>query len=714
MKPSSFPTRLLLLVAVLAVFLPVAGFDFVNYDDDVNVYANDRILDFSISDLGYFWRQPHALLYVPLTYTVWGGLARLSTLLTNGPGPHPALFHLANLLLHGAGVLVLFAILRLLLKADANGHGAVSDFSSGPQPMADWPAAAGALLFAVHPVQVEAVAWVTGLKDVLSGFFVLLALWQYLKRHAGPEREVRPWRSWRYGRATLFFVAAMLAKPSAVITPLLAAGLGYLLLAVRPRRLAGELGPWLLLTLPVIVVAKLAQPATAESLTPALWQRLLIAGDALTFYLGTLALPLTLTADYGRSAATVLTQDWLLLSALLPFVLAALLVWKYRRPWALAAAFAFLAALLPVLGLTHFAYQDISTVADRYLYVAMLGPALALAAWLKRCQPGGAALWLGVGLALLLLAAKSAIQVRHWQDAITFNTHAVQATPKNSAAYNNLGLALKAANRQPEAIAAFQQAMNLSSRYVQLYKEQRQSPAEAAQNEQAMAQAKKAMAENPNDAAAYFTLGDSAQASGKLTEALSYYKNGVRLQPASAVGHAKLGLVYKALDNHREAIAAYLKAVELDPGFAQVYNNLGLLYEGEDKKKAITMYQKALELQPNLGEAANNLGYLYLGMGRENEAIPLFQKAIGIYPTNPLPHNNLGLAHFNLGHYAEAAACFQQAMTVEPTFAPAVNNLSRVALRLGNIQEALDYAEQAKALGFTDPAHLEALRKHRK
>ena len=685
---------LLLTLAAALVFWPVCGADFVNYDDGLNVYENDLITGFSWANLRHFWTGPYQGLYLPLTYSLWGGLAKLSTLFGAGAaGPlQPWLFHGTNLLLHGAGVLVLFQILRLTVRHD-------------------WAAAAGALLFAVHPVQVEAVAWVTGLKDVLCGLFSLLALWHYLLYVEAARTGLQGRRP--YGLALLFFAAALLSKPGAVTIPLVAAALSYFFRQRTARQLALELGPFVALALPAAFATKLFQPDASYTFVPALWQRFIIAGDALAFYLGKVLLPWALAPDYGRTPEYVLAQGWAYASGLLPYLLAALLLAKYRRPWALAVVASFAASLLPVLGFMSFHFQDISTVADRYLYVAMLGPALALAWWLSRC-PQVRWAWMGAGGLLVALAIKSAVQVGYWQDSLTFNSYVVQANPRSATGYINLGVAYRDLRQVDKAIAAYQKAIAIDPRNLQPYLNLGNRYKDAGRPQEAITYFKKAVEIDPADAEAYFSLGDIYRQGGESGAALANYKLGLGLRPDFAQGYANLGLLLESLNNRAEAIAAYRQAIAIKPDFAQVYNNLGLIMEKDDKAEAIVMYQKALAVKPDLGEAANNLGLLYLGMQREAEAIPLFRQAIASHPDNPLPHNNLGLAYFNLGQFDEAAGYFQQAISLNPSFAPALNNLSRVELRLGRIDSARAHADQAKALGLSDPEHFEALQRYRR
>ena len=183
----------MLFFAVMVVFCRVCGYEFLDFDDNLNVYENPLLLHLSPANLLRFWLKPYEGLYIPLTYSLWAILAKFSVWIPAADGKlfNPQLFHSANLLLHGANTIVLFCLLRLLVKKD-------------------WPAAAGALLFALHPVQVEEVAWVTGLKGVLSGFFSLLALWLYALHGSSIQQVPGRW-SRHYLLATLFFFAALLA-----------------------------------------------------------------------------------------------------------------------------------------------------------------------------------------------------------------------------------------------------------------------------------------------------------------------------------------------------------------------------------------------------------------------------------------------------------------------------------------------------------------------
>lgn len=448
-------------LAVLAVDYPVVGSGFLNYDDPINITENPLITNFSLESLSDFWSGHFNGLYIPLVYTFWGLLAKVAQLMPASSGTlNPLPFHLANLGLHMASALLVFRLLRRL----------------GGLPQA---AAAGSLVFALHPLQVEAVAWVTGLKDLLSGFLALLVIHCYIRHLQTGQKgsgNIGAW--WNYILAVGFFLLALLAKPSVVTVPLLAGVLGYFCMGQPLRRLARELLPMLALALFLAVVTLVAQQSGQSPPLISLWQRTLVAADALNFYAGKLLWPASLGPDYGRIPLSVLTNPRVYLTLLTPVLLGVAVYLSRRKRWLPAGLLIFILALLPVLGFQPFAHQVISTVADRYMYLAMLGPALLVARGWELLPARKVRLMALVILAGL--AVKSTVQVRIWHDSLTFNRQAIQVNPLSVNAYNNLGSALDHAGNFKEAQEVYLQAIanvpqnpdayhNLGSLYAKAY-----------------------------------------------------------------------------------------------------------------------------------------------------------------------------------------------------------------------------------------------------
>lgn len=423
---------LVLLVATLAVFWRVTDHSFV-WDDSDHIKENPYLNPVTSSHVLSFWQRPYQQLYIPLTYTVWAAIGHFSR--DESPrGLHPGLFHLANLFLHALDALMVFVILRRLVGNE-------------------WAAGAGALLFGVHPLQVEPVAWISGMKDTLSGLLSLIAIWFYLQNKRS-----------HYVVGTLVFVLAMLAKPAAMVVPMVAGALDYWLLR-RPLRHCVLLASGsIALTLPFILVTRVAQPDTEITFITPMWARPLVAADALAFYLYKLVFPVWLGPDYGRSPEWLLRQDWIYFTWILPSAVL-VLVWfaRERKPWLIASAGVFVAGILPVSGLVPFVFQNLSTVADRYLYLSMLGPALALA-WFLADSRGKLVAALCI-LILALLGIRSAFQTQHWQNDITLFQHALRINPDSWLAHYNLGYTLARRGMVDDAIFHYREAVRINPDY---------------------------------------------------------------------------------------------------------------------------------------------------------------------------------------------------------------------------------------------------------
>jgi hypothetical protein len=432
------PLAALVLVAVtIATYGRVCDNAFTWWDDPMTIHHNPRYNPPSAKQIRETWVKPVDGLYVPVTYSYWGALAFLGEEDgTDALGIHlsPRVFHAGSLVLHLLSVLVAFAILKLL-----------SDNVLA--------SAGGALLFALHPVQVESVAWASGAKDLLFGLLSLAAIYQYAQfargakvRQAvladgaqGTRCPTKARLRFLYASGAVLMILAALAKPTAMVVPAIVAALDLLVVGRPWRRVAWSAGGWVVLIVPVAIVARIVQ-AVEHLPTVAVWSRPFIAADAVAFYLWKMLWPVALTPDYTRRPDVVLRMAggaWPYLIWLVPAALAA---WAWRgrraRPWALAGLAVFVAGIAPMLGLTPFQFQFTSTVADHYLYLAMFGPALALTWALVRFRHRAV---LGAcGVALAILAVRSNDQVKHWRSEMALWTHTLAVEPNSFVARTNL------------------------------------------------------------------------------------------------------------------------------------------------------------------------------------------------------------------------------------------------------------------------------------
>ena len=428
-----------LVVAVTAVvFLPSVRFPFFPFwDDDIHVHANPHLAELSWRSMGALWSGPWQQLYIPLTYSTWGGLAALSRWADGLPVSSGALnaawFHGTNVLGHTISAALAFLLLRRV----------TGKFCVGAPPQRlDLASALGALFFALHPLQVEPVAWVSGLRDVLCGCLGLASLVVLFGgERPGPGRWIA---------ATLLFVASLAAKPAGVALPLVAGVLAVMPFRWSGRQIAFSLGPWLVIGSLWIVLTSSAQWAAelAAGLVP-VWMRPLVAGDALAFYLAKTFWPSGLAADYGRSPDAVLAAGWLWWTWLGPVALAVLLTAVKQMRIYLVPFLIFVAALLPTLGLAPFNFQVVSTVADRYAYLSLLGPALALSLIVAR-RPK----FQGAVLAALIVAALLVCTVQRlplWSEDVKLFAATLEVNPRSWKALHNYASALDDRGRTAEA-----------------------------------------------------------------------------------------------------------------------------------------------------------------------------------------------------------------------------------------------------------------------
>lgn len=467
MRLASGTALVLCLVLTAAVFWPIVTHDLVRWDDDQTIENNPHFNPPTAAGIAYYWHHPAGGLYIPLTYTMWGIAAWISRAVdAQSTGRlNPGVFHLASLLLHVGAVAVVFDVLRRLLR---------QAFPKSTDAAMIGPTCAGALLFALHPVQVETVAWASGAKDLLCGLLALVAIREYLL--AISAGAVCP--RLHYALALMAQAMAMLAKPTAVVVPLVAAGIDYWIFARPVRHILRSAAPMILLSIPCIIWSRLAQEAYASVWTP-YWARPLIAADALAFYLWKLVWPARLGIIYCRTPSAVLGSGVVFWSWIIPAAVGAM-AWMARRRagWLMAGAWVSITSLLPTLGFAPFMFQIYSTVADHYLYLPMFGVALAAAGAMAQlgADNNGAkssaahsrrAAKVAIGytacaFVLASLAVRSVFQSFHWGDSISLFSQAVRIAPDSAAANGGLGQSLAQAGRLHKALPYFERASVLS------------------------------------------------------------------------------------------------------------------------------------------------------------------------------------------------------------------------------------------------------------
>jgi tetratricopeptide (TPR) repeat protein len=556
-RPLLVPACLVAGLSLLA-YLPVLGHDFVEWDDRTAIVSNPRLNPPTGEGLTRYWTElrPHKEFYAPVMQTVFWLVAHVAGQYSSAQGAvvlRPLPYHAINWVVHAAnGVLVLIVLHRLVRNR--------------------WAACVGAMLFVLHPIQAESVAWASTMYSPLSAMFSFVAFWQYLRFSdlrceaadpTPPQTATRFQRSLPFAAATLAYLVAVLTKPTMVVVPFMVGAIEVFLRGRRLRNLL-PLVTWVLIAAPIILLARASQRDAPVYVPPAPW-RVLVALDSLAFYIGKIFLPVGLAADYGRSPRWLLDESGqAYLTWLMPVFLLAI-AWGLRRkaPWVLACVALFVAALLTSLGFVPFDYQRYSTVADRYVYPAMLAPALALA-WVLARQPRRTALAVAAGVTLLL-GAYSSYQTLHWRDTETLFQHTLAINPRSLAAHGYYGYQHAQAGRFDLALASYDKALRANpgdpvvlSLVGGVYMRQRRLP-------EAIAAYRDAVTSMPNSAQHNINLGVALAQTGQVDEGLRYLRQAIELEPDNAEAHANLATALSAREDWAGARRHYEDALKFDP-----------------------------------------------------------------------------------------------------------------------------------------------------
>jgi Flp pilus assembly protein TadD len=579
----------LLAAIVWLVFGQTVHYPFVNYDDILYVYENPAVTG-GLSLNGVRWAFTHSVIFN------WHPLTMLSHMMdcqfyALNAGGH----HLTNVLLHTASVILLFLVLRQMTGRL-------------------WRSTMVAAVFAIHPLRVESVAWVSERKDVLSGLFFMLTLWAY----ACYTR--RPTSFSRYSCVVALFALGLLSKPMLVTMPFVLLLLDYWPLgrfqlttfratfrALRP--LFREKIPLFLLAAVVSVITCLAQVNARirlEDLPVA--RRLSNAIVSYGIYVWEMVWPQNLAPFYPIMPTVPV---WQVASAgVLLLTITVLAIWTARRnAYILVGWLWYLGMLVPVIGLVQAGSQS---HADRYTYLPQIGLYLLLtwaaadlcARW-RHCR----VVLCGVSamiLVALIFCARA--QTSIWQNSETLWTRTLARTSDNVMAENNLGNTYRLMGREDEAITLFRQALQIDPRF--------------------------ALAQN--------NLGLALLQTGQKDEAIVHFQQALQIDPDDPGVRNNLGCTLLLVGRLDEAVVQFQKMLQINPDDASTHNNLGcaLLLEGHSDE-AIVHFQKVLQINPNDAGTHFNLGRALLRSERENEAIAHFNRALQIDPHSLKTQNEL-------------------------------------------------------------------------
>jgi tetratricopeptide (TPR) repeat protein len=647
----------LLIAVTLLVYAPIRNHEFLGLDDHQYVTENISIQQgLSLDSLS--WAM------TAFKEGVWNPLTWLSFMLDYQLfGLDPAGYYLTNLFLHLASVVLLFVVLHQLTGAL-------------------WRSVLVAALFALHPLNVESVAWVTERKNVLSTLFGFLTMGAYVGYVRKPG-----WK--RYFLMMGFLSLGLMAKQMLVTLPCV-----LLLLDYWPLGRLGETGkefrerlPGLVLEklplmIPVVVASVLTLVAaqsvggvsTLESVP--LGSRVSNAILSYVLYLKKMVLPTDLAVFYPHPGA-LLGMGSLVLATLILVGISWGVWWRRESGYLVVGWMWYLGTLFPVSGLVQVGGQ---AMADRHTYVPLIGVFIMLvwgSAQLADHLLLGKLWRLGTGLCVVTtLAVLTQIHLSYWRNTTTLFERTLQVTSDNYLAYNVLGTELTVEKEFEDAVELFQEALQINPEFSLAHHNLAMALQELGRVDEAIVHFQEALEIDPEYSQAHHNLGVALMGQGKVDEAIEHYQESLKIDPQFSKAHHNLGVALVEQGKVDEAIEHYQEVLKIDPGFAQTHHNLGVaLVEQGRVDEAIEHYQEVLKIDPGFAQTHHNLGVALVEKGRVDEAIEHLEESLRIRPQDAQVHYNLGVALVEQGRVEAAIEHFAEALEIDPQLVDARRNL---------------------------------------
>ena len=653
---------LTLVIVIVAVYWNVSRCDFISYDDTSYVLENKQV-QAGLTPKSLAW----SFNFKENRNSYWHPLTWISHMLdVELYGLDPGRHHLTNVIIHILNTLLLFLLLHRMTGAL-------------------WRCAFVAALFALHPINVESVAWIAERKNVLSTLWGLLASWSYVGYAKRPGL-------FRYLWVALCLALSLLAKPMLVTLPFVFLLLDYwplrrieLQLPVRRSdlapavRLIVEKLPMLILSALSVYLSAASTRGLGNVITLQSVPMMLRTENAVVSYLkyiGKLIWPSDLSIFYPYPEFIPLWQvmgSLAVLSAITYGTIRAL----RNHPYLAVGWFWFLGTFMPVIGIVQVGiWQE---MADRFAYVPQIG-LFVMFAWgisqmVDQWKYKRIVLPSSAAVLLIIFAVTTHIQIRHWSNSITIFEQAIKATSGNAIAHNNLGDSLMKQGRIEEAVRHFRLAL---------------------QNKP------------PEPEGVYCNLAIALTARGRIPEAIECYTEALNLNPEYVKAHINLGAVLAREGRINEAINHYSEALRIDPFSEKAHFNLGnaLLNQGRIDP-AIQHFSNALRINPSFAEAHNSMGLALIQNGKLEEAMLYFRNAAKFKPAYLDAQRNLQLAESIYAKISKAAAGMRHSMNFDYQDPEVDLKLMELMNKKIELDKAVSQLYKALSLqpGFTDLDH---------
>jgi len=666
----------------VAIYGQTLKHDFVNYDDGLYVTDNAEVqAGLNWPNVLWAFTTERAMYMHPLTWLSHMLDCQIYGLNAWG-------HHLTNLIFHTLNSILLFLVLARMTRNV-------------------WPSALAAVLFAVHPLHVESVAWVAERKDMLSMFFWVLGMGAYALYRQRPGFP-------RYLATAALFVLGFMSKPMVVTFPFALLLLDYWPLGQvdhkapygdmlrRMMRMTVEKIPLFLVTAAMCAITVVMQMRGKNlgfgDMVP-LKDRIANAIVVYVLYLVKTVWPTGLAAYYPHP---ITRPAWQVAGAAVVLVIITLVCLRgiRRRPYLMVGWLWYLGTLVPVIELVQ---AGTFSHADRYTYIPHIGIFIMVAwslndlsAWGRIPRPllAGA-----TAVAVALLTAAAIHQTGYWKNGETLFRHALEVTKDNAESRNNLGGALYGEKKYDEATSQFQYALQLDPNNTTAMNKVGVLLYEKGKYDEAVAKYRQALALNPSFEKARTNLRIALKAQGKLDAPQAVYQELVKKNPKTVDDYCRMGTLAMTLGGREEAFNAFAEALKMEPDGKKA--NLAIadvLVEQEKYGDALGYYEKALQADPRDTQTLYNMGVILSGMRKPQEAAEKYREALKWNPNFAEAHNNLGSLLANAQQFDEAIEHYRKAAAIDPNYAQVRVNLASLLAYQGQTGEAVKLYEEAIAI----------------
>jgi protein O-mannosyl-transferase len=661
---------ILLVLLTAAVYAPVRNHEFINFDDggyvSENLHVKDGLSPGSIQWAFTLIKDNEIAYWHPVTWLSHMADCELF-------GVDAGLHHLSNLFYHIINVLLLFLVLNKMT-------GAV------------WKSGFVALLFALHPVNVDSVAWIAERKNLLSTSFWMLTLLVYVRYAARPS-------FFRYGLVLAVFSLGLMAKPMLVTLPAVLLlldfwPLGRFAWAHAPRapriqragngRLILEKIPMLGLSFAAIWLSFISLQKNSQVIDASIAHpvSLRISNALVSYckYIWHMIRPVDYTIFYPFPEAIPLWQP-IAAAIVLILLTGSVLAYAKKKPYLAVGWLWYLGTLVPVIGIIQGGLWP--EMADRWAYVPLIG-LFIMTAWgiPDIVKPFGAKKAVLVGLTAitaLILFTFTSIQLKHWKNSSTLFQHALRVTENNPLAHIQVGICLTQNNRHEKAIAHFKKVLEISPDYPRAHEYLGHEFVYLKDYQTALRHYKKALLGMPSNAGLFNSTGNVYKNIKNYQKACRYYLEAITIDPDNSIFYNNLGAAYHLMGDSGRAIKEFKRAITLSPDYTEAYYNLGLALETTGRiNEAVTNYQAAIRLNPDYRQAHDSLAGIMFMAGNMAKAIDHYSRVLRLAPDDAKAHYNIGVAYYQSGRIQQATGHFQEALRLKPDYTQAQNALMMI------------------------------------